>query len=372
MPGEELGRTRALPSKRARRPSKKRMTRATRIVFLSCAAAAWVGCSACSSPPAGGEAPRPSGPVEEAGFVPIGGIEQWVGARGADRANPVILVVHGGPGETQWPVASKYAPWERRFTVVQWDQRGAGRTFGRNGAATPEVNLDRITRDGIEVVEHLRRTLGQQKVIVLGHSWGSIVAIRMVQRRPDLFSAYAGTGQVASWRASVNLQFDHLVDKARRDNDAEALRDLEAIGRPDPSNATQYFAFTRNRLFAAMPAADQEWLKGLRSMTPDSLGVDPKELRDLVEGMELSGRSLLPDQMATDLPATATDIRVPFFVIQGSDDITTPTAAAVEYFERVQAPQKALVLIDGAGHFAFMTHAGEFLAALERMARAQW
>ncbi|MCC7180985.1 MAG: alpha/beta hydrolase [Acidobacteria bacterium] len=301
--------------------------------------------------------------------MPIGGIEQWVGVRGADRSNPVILVVHGGPGETQWPVASKYAPWERMFTVVQWDQRGAGRTFGRNGAATPEVNLDRITRDGIEVVEHLCRTLGKEKVIVLGHSWGSIVAIRMVQRRPELFAAYVGTGQVASWKASVNMQFDRLLENARRDGDAETLRDLESIGRPDPSDATQYFAFTRGRLFAAMPAPDQDWLKGLRSMTPESLGVDPKEFQDLAAGMELSGRSVLPDQMATDLPATATDIRVPFFVIQGRDDITTPTAAAVEYFERVRAPQKALVLIDGAGHFAFMTHAGEFLAALEGKVR---
>ncbi|MGE3888665.1 MAG: alpha/beta fold hydrolase, partial [Vicinamibacterales bacterium] len=206
------------------------MTRATGVVLLSCAVAALAGFSACSPAPAGGGAPRAPEPVEEAGFVPIGGIEQWVGVKGADRSNPVILVVHGGPGETQWPVASKYAPWEQRFTVVQWDQRGAGRTFGRNGAATPEVNLDRITRDGIEVVEHLRRTLGKQKVIVLGHSWGSIVAVHMVQRRPELFAAYVGTGQVASWKASVNMQFDRLLERARRDHDAETLRDLEAIG----------------------------------------------------------------------------------------------------------------------------------------------
>lgn len=327
---------------------------------------ALAGCTSTGTDAPAGSASRG---IDSAGFVQIGGIDQWISVKGADRANPVILVVHGGPGETQWPVASNYAAWERQFTVAQWDQRGAGRTFGRNGASTPEVNLERITRDGIEVVEHLCRTLGKQSVIVLGHSWGSIVAVRMVQRRPELFAAYVGTGQVASWRASVQMQFDHLLQKARRDNDRDTVRELEAIGEPDPSNATQYFAFTRGRLGAAMPAADHEWLKGLRAMTPASLGVDAREFQDLVEGMEISARSVLPDQMATDLPATATDIGTAFLVIQGRDDITTPTAAAVEYFGKVQAPHKQLVLIDGAGHFAFMTHPAEFLATLESKVR---
>jgi proline iminopeptidase len=301
--------------------------------------------------------------VEDTGFVPIGGIKQWISVRGADRHNPVILVVHGGPGEAQWPAAAKYQPWERDFVVVQWDQRGAGRTFGLNGTQTPDVNLERIARDGIEVAEYLRRTLDKRKIIVLGHSWGSIVAIHMVQRRPELFAAYVGTGQVASWKASVQAQFDVLLAKARVDNDTASLKELEAIGRPDPGNARQYFQFTKG-LGAAMPAADQEWLKSLRASTPASLGVDDKDFQDLLAGMTFTGPRVLPDQMATDLPATATDIRIPFFVIQGRDDVTTPTTAAVAYFAKVKAPTKELVVIEGAGHFAFMTHPGEFLAAL--------
>jgi pimeloyl-ACP methyl ester carboxylesterase len=305
----------------------------------------------------------PSHRVDEAGFVSIGGIDQWISMRGADSGDPLILVVHGGPGEAQWPAASKYESWQQDFVVVQWDQRGTGRTFGRSGIQTPDVNLYRITRDGIEVVEHLCRILGKKKVIVLGHSWGSIVAIHMVQLRPDLFAAYVGTGQVASWKAAVQLQFDLLLQRARRDNDKDLARELEAIGLPDPSNATQYFHFTRG-LSAAMPASDQEWLKNLRASTPTSLGVDPKDFRDLLEGMTFSARRVLPDQMSTDLPSTATNIRTAFFVIQGRDDITTPTAAAVAYFNSVRAPTKELILIDGAGHFAFMTHPREFLAIL--------
>ena len=139
-------------------------------------------------------------PVSHSGFVMIGGIEQWIGVTGDDRSNPIILVVHGGPGEAQWPQAARYKPWERQFTVAQWDQRGAGRTHGRYRTQTPNVNLTQIVSDGIEVAEYLRHTYDKRKIVLLGHSWGSIVAVNMVKQRPDLFAVYVGTGQVANWR----------------------------------------------------------------------------------------------------------------------------------------------------------------------------
>jgi pimeloyl-ACP methyl ester carboxylesterase len=154
--------------------------------------------------------------INQSSFISIGGIEQWMSIRGEEPGNPVLLVVHGGPGEAQWMAADKYEPWEKAFIVVQWDQRGAGHTYGRYRTQTPDVTLDRIATDGIEVADHLCRTLRKKKIIVLGHSWGSIVAVRMVQLRPDLFAAYVGTGQVASWKASVNMQFDLLLATARR------------------------------------------------------------------------------------------------------------------------------------------------------------
>jgi len=110
--------------------------------------------------------------IDKATFVPLGVLEQWISIRGDDRSNPVLLVVHGGPGEAQWPQAEVYKPWEKSFTVVQWDQRGAGHTFGRYGTKTPDVTLDRISKDGVELAEYLCRQLGKKKIIVLGHSWG--------------------------------------------------------------------------------------------------------------------------------------------------------------------------------------------------------
>src|SRR6185312_15983706 len=135
--------------------------------------------------------------IAETRYVSLGGLDQWISIRGDDRANPVLLVVHGGPADVQWPNADKYVPWEKFFTVVQWDQRGAGHTFGHSGGdKTPDVNLDRIVKDGIELAEYLIRERNKKKIVLLGHSWGSVVGALMAATRPDLFAAYVGTGQV--------------------------------------------------------------------------------------------------------------------------------------------------------------------------------
>jgi len=301
--------------------------------------------------------------IDQSAFVSIGGIDQWISIKGEDRDNPVLLVVHGGPGEAQWPAADKYEPWEKAFTVVQWDQRGAGHTYGRYGTQTPDVTLDRIAKDGIEVSDYLCRMLDKKKIIVLGHSWGSIVAVRMVQLRPDLFAAYVGTGQVASWKATVNMQFDLLLAKARHDGDSATVKQLEAIGRPDPANAAQYFAFSKG-LHAAMAPAGQAWLQSLHSNAPALMASDPGDFQNLIDGMDFSAAHVLPDQMASDLPETAGKLDTAIFVIQGEDDVITPSKAAVDYFDRIEAPKKELILIPDAGHFAFMTAPAAFLAAL--------
>ena len=301
--------------------------------------------------------------IDETTFVQLGGLQQWVSIQGEDRTNLVLLVVHGGPGETQWPRLEKYKSWEKAFTVVQWDQRGTGHTFGRYGKETPNVTLDQIAKDGVELSRYLRQRLGKKKIIVLGHSWGSYVAIAMVQRESDLFAAYVGTGQASSWKATVNFQFDLLLDKARRDGEVAKLKELQAIGRPDPTTAKGSFGF-KNGFINAMAPADQQWINSMRSEFPELKARDPKEAQNIDDGMEFSGDKLLPDEMATDLPATATDIKTAFFIIQGKDDVIAPTSLAVDYFNRVKAPVKDLVLIPDAGHFAFMTAADSFLSAL--------
>ena len=306
--------------------------------------------------------------IDRTAFVPIGGIEQWINIRGDDRSNPVLLVVHGGPGEAQWPQADTYKPWEKAFTVVQWDQRGAGHTFGRYGTNTPDVTLDRISKDGVELAEYLCRQLGKKKIVVLGHSWGSIVATRMVQMRPRLFAAYVGTGQVANWAAMVDTQYELVLARARTKGEQAVIKQIEA-DRPDPANARQYFEFSNKYDVRSLwPAPDRSWLQHLRSQFPQLQASNPEQSKYFAEGMEFQSAHVLPDQLAINFPKTACGVNTAYFVIQGQDDIVTPTQAAVRYFQCVKAPKKELILIADAGHFAFMT-SDKFLEALTSKVR---
>ena len=150
--------------------------------------------------------------AEEGLYVPIGGIRQWIQIRGEDRANPVLLYVHGGPGASALALSWAWQPWEKYFTVVQWDQRGAGRTYRLNGdAEAPGMTIDQMTKDGIEVAEYLRAHLHKEKIVLLGHSWGSILGINMVRRRPDLFSAYVGTGQFVEAERNEAYNYAHVL-----------------------------------------------------------------------------------------------------------------------------------------------------------------
>jgi len=307
--------------------------------------------------------------IDKTTFVPLGGLEQWISIRGEDHSSPVLLVVHGGPGEAQWPAAEVYKPWEKAFTVVQWDQRGAGHTFGRYGTNTPDVTLERISKDGVELAEYLGHQLGKKKIIVLGHSWGSIVATHMVQMRPDLFAAYVGTGQVASWMAMVNIQYDLLLAKAHNDGNQATVKELEAIGRPGPVNGDHWSFLGKYNFRSLWAPSDQDWVQHLRSQAAELRAREPEQLKNLEDGMQFTGEHVVPDQIVTDLAKTACDIHTAYFVIQGQDDVITPTQAAVDYFNRVKAPKKELVLIPNAGHFAFMTASNEFLGLLNSKVR---
>src|SRR5687768_5420073 len=176
----------------------------------------------------------PNGIVEER-FVRVGGIEQWIQLRGEDRDNPVLLVLHGGPG---WPNAVftlPLRPWERYFTVVQWDHRGAGKTLGRNGkAGSGEMTFDRRVADAIEVIEFLRRHLGTDKVVVLAESMGTLAGLPLAKRRPDLLHALVATDLYVNMAANEARKYQLTLERLRDASNRKGVAALEAIG-ADPA-----------------------------------------------------------------------------------------------------------------------------------------
>lgn len=301
--------------------------------------------------------------IEETKYLKIGGIDQWVTIRGDDASKPLLLLIHGGPGDVQSPYVSVFAPYEHDFVMVQWDERGAGRTFAQNGAAG--VSLEKLIADGIDLSQQLRKRFPKQKLVLFGHSWGSIIATGMAQQRPNLFDAYVGTGQASSWADTVQFQFDFLKQRYREKGDTAALGALDKIGKPDPKNVDQYFGFSRP-LRQNMNPSDTSWFANMLEILKTN-GQTDTTLKAIGDGMNASGSALIGTSVVTDLPATATNFKIPYYVIQGRHDLFAPTPLAKAYFDKVSAPKKQFVVIEGAGHFALSTHQKDVIAALKVM-----
>jgi pimeloyl-ACP methyl ester carboxylesterase len=304
--------------------------------------------------------------IDEAGYVKIGGIEQWVQIRGQDRNNPVLLVVHGGPGGTLSQLTRQFLPWEKDFTVVQWDQRGAGRTLKSTGPGIAvTMSVDRMTADGIEVAEYLRTHLRKDKIIVLGHSWGSILGINMAKRRPDLFHAFVGTGQVSDLPRSLQLDYAGLVKQARAANDQKTVAALAEIGPPPFENRHSlevFFASIDKYQPASDRAATEAIGRTLLSPPPDySLGDVLNNYRGF---MQVPSLRLYKEMLGTNLASLGPDFAVPVFFFQGSADNVAQASLAEDYFKTIQAPHKEMVLLEGGGHFAFLGMSGRFLQEL--------
>src|SRR5690625_3870492 len=185
--------------------------------------------------------------IDEQMYVEIGGIDQWITIRGEDRANPILLTVPGGPGSTYTVFNPLLREWEKHFTVVQWDPRGAGKTFGKNGIeGSGSLTFDLLVHDGIELSEYLLEYFGQEKLILLGSSVGSIIAMKMVKEKPELFHAYVGTDQNVG--ADPNhISYNLAVNALEEADDEKKLQEVASIG-PDKSLWSQEEFDTMNKI----------------------------------------------------------------------------------------------------------------------------
>ena len=305
---------------------------------------------------------NPKTGVEEAMFVSLGGVEQWIQIRGDDRRNPVLLFVHGGPGSPVSPISSVLRTWEKYFTVVMWDQRDAGKTFVRNGAVR-EMSLPRVTQDGIELAQFLCRHLGKRKIIVLGHSWGTMVGLGMVVKRPELFSAYVGTGQVVSIAEKEPVDYVRTMARLRAARDEDGIRELTASG-PPPYPSEVQMRVERSLSERTDIASERNIL---RDMLPVGLFAPDWSLWDIywtLQASDYAEDATFAADASYDARKFATRLQLPFFVINGELDHVTPTDLAKPYFDEVHAPLKQFVVLNGAGHSAVLTEPGVFLREL--------
>lgn len=301
--------------------------------------------------------------IDEARYVPIGGIEQYITIRGENRDNPVILFLHGGPGDATNPWGYlAFRSWLKHFTVVQWDQRGAGRTLGKSGPdVASTITIERMTRDGVELAEYLRKTLRKDKLILVGHSWGSVLGTFIAKARPDLFYAFVGTGQVADQTRNYTVAYEDLLKKAQSLGEQTALAELRAIGPPPYED---FRGWGVQRKWSTLFEHSDLFINAMFGAALSAPGYSYEDLDDWFNGQDLSGRELIPQTAGLDMKALGGKFALPVFVIQGAEDFTTPTGLARELVASIHAPRKELVTIPGAGHFAVFTKTDEFLREL--------
>jgi pimeloyl-ACP methyl ester carboxylesterase len=286
-------------------------------------------------------------PRPDDNFVSIGGIEQWVAIRGRDRSRPAILFLHGGPCDAQSPHLSLFAPWEEHYAVAQWDQRGTGKTFERNGRSTPDVTFERIAQDAVEVAQYVIHQLRVRKLILVGHSWGAILGLHVARLRPDLFHALVNTGQPVAGSDITERMRSSAIARAQAAGNIEAAEELKRLSALELVSDNSKFIGLLIRWTEPFIPSDQAYIT-----TPSSFPND------------FCSSKLNPYLLTIDARSGGYRLPLPFFVIQGRDDNRTSPDAARAFVDQVQAPAKRYTAIDG-GHFAFVTNPAGFLTALD-------
>jgi pimeloyl-ACP methyl ester carboxylesterase len=307
--------------------------------------------------------------VDERIKLRIGGIDQWVSIRGRDRRNPILLFLHGGPGAVTMPVGYTFqSPWEDYFTVVQWDQRGAGKTYAANTEAqmSPGMTIAGMTDDAAQLVRYLRKHYGKPKIFLLGHSWGTVLGTRLAQRHPDWFYAYIGVGQLVNVRRNEEIGIAFALRAAKADRNPQAVSELESLApylHTKPPALEQ--VVTRSKweaYYGALTYGRRDYAFAIDAgeLSPD---YDQAELDAIDKGREYSINHLLPSILDVDFDDTTT-FGCPVILFVGQHDYTTSHELAEQWFERVQAPSKRLVLFADSAHMVMLEQPGRFLVHL--------
>jgi len=291
--------------------------------------------------------------LKEEGFIQIGGIGQWITIKGDNKRNPVILFLHGGPGDAWSPFAdSWFGTWEKDFTLVQWDQRGAGRTYGKTGPSIEAtMTIDRMVQDGIEVSEYLTKHLGKKKIILIGGSWGSILGIYMAKQRPDLFYAYIGMAQLVNERNGQAASYARVLQLARAADDQTTVKALEALGPPPWDSLRKWPVFHK----ALLAYQAKQVTVASPPITIDPAYASAAERAQYDEADDFSfihffGMTMSGPMETVDLPALGTDFAIPIFFIQGQEDINALPELPKAYLDTIKAPQKQFISVRGTGH----------------------
>ncbi len=313
-------------------------------------------------------------PINLEEYVFINGIQHFFYHLGTSPDNPVLLFLHGGPGWAQSLFTTTFQEkWEEIYTVVHWDQRGAGKTLTKNPRERPTMEI--LLQDLFEIVQYLKKKYSQDKIVLLGHSWGSVLGSVFIQRYPEDIDYYIGVGQVIHMVENERVGYNKLKEMIEQSGDEKSLRTLETIGE-----------YPGNRI-----VFDQEFLRKLRkvrklqgqyqlavkvgcSIMITAFKSPIFRVSDLIAAMKNSRANVHLYQYLGDfkLHTDGANYPMPIYYILGSNDWQTPYVIAEKYFEEIEAPHKALYIIPEAGHMTMMDQPRLFFETLREIHKGKY
>ena len=309
----------------------------------------------------------------------LNGVEQWVLIRGHDTGKPVILFLHGGPGGANivWREMFIKEELEKNFVVVLWDQRGAGKSFSKD-LTEEQMRSDKFVEDTIALTNHLRARFKQEKIFLLGHSWGSALGFLTLMKHPEypqLYHAYIAASEAADWNRRQNISYEWTLDRAQDNNNKKAVNALEKIEPFDPTDARHLEVKNRwlSEFGGEFDLSNKELVQKyedylIKGQGPEYSRADAKKW---MQGAAWSAKTIDVEaaesgyNLFRDLP----EVRIPLFFFTGRHDYQTPGSLTEEYYKFVKAPKKGFIWFEESAHLLIFEEpdkvAGELIKIAE-------
>jgi pimeloyl-ACP methyl ester carboxylesterase len=342
-------------------------------VFLVAATAVFASQAFAMTPPITDDQGQPlPGSIAALETVTLNGSEQWVSIRGQDATKPVLLFLAGGPGGSQLATARfALGGLEEHFVVVNWEQPGAGKSFDAvdRAALTPE----RYIQDAHALIQLLRERFNQEKVYVLGESWGSALGVMLVQRYPELFHAFIGTGQMVAFLETDRMDYDFAMQWARERGDTAKVEALMRQGPPpyydDVAWKSATYLLDTYAYMNANPAIADNGANTFRDLAAPEHGLYDKVswFRGVIETLGV----VYPQLWGVDFRTQAPKLEVPVYFLIGRHDINAPTILTEQYYELLDAPHKQIVWFEHSGHTPWVHESARFVQVMADKVLAQ-
>ncbi len=302
--------------------------------------------------------------------VTLGGVDQWILVRGQSFDNPVLLFLHGGPGGAIMPWVDLFhtPELEEHFTIVHWDQRGAGKSYSPE-LTVEDVRPEKFVSDTLELTAHLQKWFGKEKIFLAGQSWGSALGFLVVAENSSPYHAFIPTSERVVWHRSLKMGFDWAIDQATEKGHEEVLERLRSV---EPFDALDEADLVVQREALDYYRGGDYHTEGLRQRFLDYAlsGKSPyytdDDIQKYLPGLELSSRGVeVPEVIGRyNLFKSHPSIDIPIHFITGAEDRNTPADLAREYHDFVQAPQKSFTRIEDAAHLVMFDQPDAWVMAL--------